>query len=348
MNIIKRLSVIITAGVISIASFIPVGAEELLSDIDSSIEQNETYNQEDETVYNDEIDYENDPSYLKFKCQGKTSAAIYGASGLVHNSKFASAKKVYGIDVSYFNSTIDWNKVKNAGVDFAIIRVGYRGYGNGALVLDSKFKENLKNAKAADIGVGLYFFTQAINTTEAKEEANFVLNQIKGYTLEMPIYIDIEEISSTGRLERANLSYNTKTNICSTFCSTIQSGGYRAGIYASYNWLVNKINGPSLANSYDIWIAHYASKTPYTGDYSMWQYTGQGYASGVPTNVDMNVLYLTKAPARVTDLKGTKSGTQMSLSWSKSFGAYGYAIYAKILLRVQLSKYAKQRLHPRQ
>lgn len=341
MNIIKRLSVIMAAGVISLASFIPAGAEEVLSDTDSSIEQNDVYNQEDETVFNDEVDYENDPSYLKFKCQGKTSAAIYGASNLVHNSKFANAKKVYGIDVSYFNSTIDWNKVKNAGVDFAIIRVGYRGYGNGALVIDSKFKENLKNAKAAGIGVGLYFFTQAINTTEAKEEANFVLNQIKGYTMEMPIYIDIEEISSTGRLERANISYNTKTNICSAFCSTIQSGGYRAGVYASYNWLVNKINGPSLAKSYDIWIAHYASKTPYTADYSMWQYTGQGYTSGVPTNVDMNVLYLTKAPARVTTLKGTKSGTKVNLSWSKSFGAYGYAIYAKDTITGKIAEVCK-------
>lgn len=341
MNIIKRFSVIMAAAVMSLVSFIPAGAEELLPDIDSSIEQNQTDIQEDDVIYSGEVDYANDPSYLKFRCQGKSNNAIYGSSNLIHNSKFNNLKKVYGIDVSYFNLTIDWNKVKNSGVDYAIIRVGYRGYGNGALVVDSKFKENIKNAKAAGVSLGVYFFTQAINTTEAKEEANFVLNQIKGYTLEMPVYIDIEEISSSGRMESANLSYTAKTNICNAFCSTIQSGGYRAGVYASYNWLVNKINGTSLAKSYDIWIAHYASKTPYTGDYSMWQYTGQGYVRGVSTVTDMNVLYLTKTPARVTDLKGRKSDTNMSLSWSKSLGAYGYAIYAKDVSTGNISEVCK-------
>lgn len=289
-----------------------------------------------------EPDYENDPLYIKYLNQPMTMAAVYGSSTLTHNKSFAKTDKVYGVDVSYFQSTINWKKVKAAGIDFAIIRVGYRGYGNGALALDAKFKENLENAKAAGVDVGVYFFTQAITIAEAKQEAEFVLKQIKNYSLEMPVYIDMEEISyDYGRFDAANLSYNAKTNICKTFCETIQNAGYRAGVYASKNCLTYHFDGPELAKSYDVWVAHYGNYTNYAGKYNMWQYTGSGWVSGIPTYVDMNVLYMSKAPQTVRELQANGYGTKATLNWSKSPDAHGYAIYVKNLETGKLTEMCK-------
>ncbi|MDE6149692.1 MAG: fibronectin type III domain-containing protein [Ruminococcus sp.] len=294
---------------------------------------------------NDEIvefDCENDPLYIKYLNQPMTMASISGASNLTHNKTFSNYDKVYGVDVSYFQNTVNWKKVKAAGIDFAIIRVGYRGYGDGTLMVDSKFKENLVNAKAAGVDVGVYFFTQAINITEAKQEANYVLKQIKGYSLEMPVYIDMEEISyDVGRFDKANLSYSTKTNICKAFCETIENAGYRAGVYASNNCFTYHFDGSELAKSYDIWVAHYNNYTNYSGEYQMWQYTGTGRVNGITTTVDMNVLYMKKGPDKINNLKANGYGKKTTLSWDKSFGAHGYAIYAKDLKSGKISEVAK-------
>lgn len=302
----------------------------------------------DDTLYDDyeavEYDYENDPLYLKYLNQPMTMA-VFGASSLSHNRTFANYDKVYGVDVSYFQNTINWRKVKAAGIDYAIIRVGYRGYVNGALAVDPKFEENIENAKAAGIKVGVYFFTQAINTSEAREEANHVLEQIKGYTLDMPVYIDMEEISyDSARFDRAHLSYTAKTNICKTFCDTIKKAGYRAGVYASKNCLTYHFNGPELAKNYDIWVAHYNNYTDYYGEYHMWQYTGTGRVNGISTTVDMNVLYMKNGPMKVTNLRANGYGTKVNLSWDSSFGAHGYTIYAKNLETGAISEVAKTTL----
>lgn len=320
-NLKKIISLLLILSLVFSTGF-SVFADEL---IENNIEPNSDISDSED----EEIDYENDPMYLKYLTQPMTMS-IYGAGNLVHNSRFGTAKKAYGIDVSYFNSNINWKKVKNSGIDYVIIRVGYRGYGDGQLVVDNKFRENLNNAKAAGVSVGLYFFTQAINTNEAKQEAKFVLNQIKGVKLELPIYYDIEEVYyGSSRLDNAHLSYNTKTSLCKSFCDTIQKAGYRAGVYASYNWLTNLINGKELGKKYDIWVAQYGRSCTYKNNYDMWQYTGQGYVDGVSTVVDMNVMYLINKPNKVTDLKGTQSGNKVNLKWSSSFGAYGYTVYAK-------------------
>ena len=368
MNITKKVCIIMAAALISVGSLLPAGAEEIMTESNeigqvTEVQQEETAADSiitDETAESSEevaadsedldevdddiisttnanIDYANDPLYLKYSKMPKFNA-VYGSAGLTHNARFANTKKVYGIDVSYFNTIVDWNAVKKAGIDYAIIRLGYRGYGNGALVVDEQFKNNLKNAKAAGVAVGIYFFTQAITTAEAVEEARFTVQQLNGAKLEMPIYIDIEEIG--GRLDNAHLSYNAKTNICKAFCNTIIKSGYRAGVYASYNWYVNLINGPELAKYYDIWLAHYATSTPYTGEYQMWQYTGQGYVNGIIGNVDLDVYYMYKGPAAVTDLKCAQNGAKAKLTWTKSLGAHGYKIYAKNLATNKLSEVA--------
>lgn len=194
---------------------------------------------------------------------------------------------VLGIDVSTWNGNIDWNKVKNSGVSYVIIRTGYRGSTQGALVEDNKFRQNIKGATNAGLKVGVYFFTQAINEVEAVEEASMVLGQIKGYKLAYPVFIDVE--SSGGRAD--GLSTSDRTKIVNAFCQTIQNNGYRAGIYANKTWFTNKLNTSALSG-YKIWLAQYNSSVTYKGRYDMWQYSDKGKINGISSNVDMNLSYL--------------------------------------------------------
>jgi GH25 family lysozyme M1 (1,4-beta-N-acetylmuramidase) len=192
-----------------------------------------------------------------------------------------------GIDVSKWNGTIDWNAVKNSGVSYVIIRCGYRGSSQGALIDDPMFATNIKGATAAGLKVGVYFFTQAIDEVEAVEEASMVLDRIKGYRISYPIFLDVEY--SGGRAD--GISTETRTAVCKAFCATIQNAGYTAGVYANKTWFTSKINASALS-SYKIWLAQYAAAPTYSGKYDIWQYTSKGQVSGISGNVDMNLSYL--------------------------------------------------------
>lgn len=194
---------------------------------------------------------------------------------------------VLGIDVSTWNGNIDWNKVKNSGVSYVIIRTGYRGSTQGSLVEDNKFRQNIKGATNAGLKVGVYFFSQAINEVEAVEEASMVLSQIKGYKLAYPVFIDVEP--SGGRAD--GLSTGDRTKVVNAFCQTIQNNGYKAGIYANKSWFTNKLNTSALSG-YKIWLAQYNSTVTYKGRYDMWQYSDKGKINGISGNVDMNLSYL--------------------------------------------------------
>ncbi len=146
-----------------------------------------------------------------------------------------------GIDVSKWNGTIDWNAVKNSGINYVIIRCGYRGSSQGTLIEDPKFTANIKGATAAGLKVGVYFFTQAIDEREAVEEASMVLEQVKNYKISYPIFLDVE--ASGGRGDA--ISKETRTAVCKAFCATIQNAGYNAGIYANKNWRRSWIPVPS-------------------------------------------------------------------------------------------------------
>ena len=194
---------------------------------------------------------------------------------------------VLGIDVSKWNGNIDWNAVKNSGVNYVIIRCGYRGSSEGKLIEDPKFTANIKGATSAGLKVGVYFFTQAVDEREAVEEASMVLEQVKNYKISYPIFLDVE--SSGGRAD--SLDKATRTAVCKAFCQTIQNAGYTAGIYANKTWLENKLDAKAL-NSYKIWLAQYAASPTYTGRYDMWQYRSTGHVSGINGDVDMNISYL--------------------------------------------------------
>ena len=203
------------------------------------------------------------------------------------NGQLQNGQGILGIDVSKWNGSIDWTRVKNSGVNFVIIRVGYRGSTGGSMIEDPKFSANIKGAINAGIKVGVYFFTQAIDEVEAVYEASYVIEKIKNYQLSYPVFLDVEP--SGGRGDK--ISVEMRTKVCKAFCQTMQNSGYTAGIYANKTWLNEKINVNELTN-YKIWLAQYAAQPTYTGRYDMWQYKATGSISGISGNVDMDLSYM--------------------------------------------------------
>ena len=200
-----------------------------------------------------------------------------------------TSKNSLGIDVSTWQDYIDWTKVKAAGIDFAFIRVGFRGYGSGSLVEDSRFRENIRNATAAGLKVGVYFFTQAVNEQEAVEEASMCLQLVQGYRLAYPIAIDIEYAAASARTNGMNNAQRTK--VCVAFCETIKNAGYTPAVYANKYYLTSMLNTSQL-EGYVIWLAHYTTATSYSRRYDIWQYSSKGTVDGISGSVDMNISYL--------------------------------------------------------
>lgn len=209
-----------------------------------------------------------------------------------------------GIDVSYFQGTIDWNAVKNDGVDYAILRAGFRGYGeSGSLNEDSTFARNAIGARNAGLDVGVYFFSQAKNYDEGVREALYTLDLIKKYDITYPIAFDTEASSSPNNTGRAdNISVQARTDAARGFCETIEKAGYKSLIYASPSWLQTKLDLSQLSQ-YNVWLANYTGATQddplkrpssYKGDYVMWQYTSTGSINGINGNVDCNIYYYLK------------------------------------------------------
>ncbi len=200
----------------------------------------------------------------------------------------SEANRSFGIDVSKWNKDIDWEKVRAAGVEFAIIRCGYRGSSTGTLVEDPYFYRNVEAARKAGVKVGLYFFTQATNAVEAVEEASMVLCLNNGMPLEYPIFIDTEGAGGNGRAD--NLDTAMRTEVCQAFCETIENAGYRAGICASRNWYYNRLDMTKL-DDYVIWLAEYREYPEYEGKYQLWQYTSGGFIDGIEGRVDFDISY---------------------------------------------------------
>ena len=225
--------------------------------------------------------------------QQADSAAL--SDSMLATSLRVNSEGILGVDVSVWNGDIDWNRAYQDGVRFAMIRVGYRGYSDeGPIRADTYAVNNLTKAKQAGMRVGAYFFSQAVNTGEAVEEANFALEQVKGYQIDLPIIMDIEyDRDKVGRLYNANLSADAQTEIAAAFCNTINSHGYSSGVYASKYFLEGKMNAgtiSSMANNY-IWLAHWTSETNYSGDYFMWQYSSNGQPSGFNSRTDLDRIY---------------------------------------------------------
>ena len=205
---------------------------------------------------------------------------------------FETKNRYNGIDVSDYQKYILWDKVKSDGIDFAMIRVGFRGYGSsGSMNTDLYFETNLKNAALNGIDIGVYFYSQAITVEEAIEEADYVINLLQKYNIEIqyPVAIDTERTPvGTGRAD--SISKSLRTDICKAFCDRIEQAGYKAMIYSNKDWLLNNLELDRLSD-YDIWLAHYTDETDYPYAYTIWQYTSSGAVNGIATAVDMNYGY---------------------------------------------------------
>lgn len=224
---------------------------------------------------------------------GKLVTGLKDIGGLRYQFNDGGVLNSYvGIDVSVWNTSVDWNKVKAAGVDFVMIRVGYRGYGSaGNMVEDRMFKTHMEGAIQAGLDVGVYFYTQAITEQEAVAEANFVLERIKNYKLTYPIAFDIEkaEVENPGDVPRTEkLTNKQRTDITLAFCNTIKAANYFPIIYSNKSFLEDKLETNRLSD-YHIWLAHWVQNTDYDKPYSIWQYSETGTVEGIQGNVDLDI-----------------------------------------------------------
>ena len=199
----------------------------------------------------------------------------------------------FGIDVSKYQSGLDWNKIKKSGVSFVIIRIGYRGYGaEGKLVKDPMFEEHFTNARNAGLKVGVYFFTQAVNEAEAQEEAEGCNWALNGRTLDYPIFYDTEASTAPGGTGRADgLGVEDRTKCAIAFCERVKELGYKPGVYASTTWYRKRVNYNILRSRYTIWNAHYGvSSSPIGCD--LWQGTEKARINGYSGELDANISYI--------------------------------------------------------
>lgn len=193
------------------------------------------------------------------------------------------------IDVSKYQGEIDWNAVAADQVEYAIVRAGIRGYQSGEIVEDETFARNMEQANAAGVKTGVYFFTQAITTQEAIDEADFVLHSLQDKEVLGPVVFDVEMITSgTGRAN--SLSKEDRTKICIAFCDRIREAGYQPMIYGNIKCFVNMLDMEQL-ESYEKWYAFYDSYLYFPYELSMWQYSEKGRVDGIDGNVDMNICF---------------------------------------------------------
>lgn len=194
-----------------------------------------------------------------------------------------------GIDVSQYQGKIDWQAVAEDGVEFAFIRVGYRGYGTGRLVTDDKFESNLEGALAAGIHVGVYIFSQAVNEEEAAEEADMILEKLAPYDVKCPIVFDVEKTAdSSGRMNQ--ISLEERSNVALAFCRTVEAAGYQPMIYHNLEMAALMIDIETL-EEYDKWFAYYNDDMYYPYEYKIWQYSDKGRVNGISSEVDMNICF---------------------------------------------------------
>lgn len=194
-----------------------------------------------------------------------------------------------GIDVSEFQGDIDWQQVKAAGVEFAIVRVGYRSYGGGVINFDKNFAKNLEGAAAAGIKTGVYFFSQAVSVEEAIEEADAVLDAIAPYNITYPVVYDWEIIyEDDARTD--NIPVETLTDCCIAFCERVEGAGYTPMVYQNKRTTLFKLDLPRLTE-YDFWLAEYGKKPTYYYDYKIWQYSNTGKIPGISGDVDLNISF---------------------------------------------------------
>lgn len=347
VKILKHIAVICGISIIScIAGSKTVSASTFLTqnaESDTAITTATTKEEIDAIVANGEFDsskltieqinhiyslYNNDPETItqlqKRSDSNMMSPELY--TTYKHSAMFNGYTVVDGIDVSEWNGEINWNKVKASGIDYAIIRVGGRYYQGGGYFTDDSYKENIEGALEAGLDVGVYFFSAAITTAEAKEEAAYTMKLIKNYNITLPVVMDFEYgPGPSGRLYDAKLTKNQVTKIVTAFCDSVENKGYVGMIYASKSVLDNDMDAVALAKKYPVWNAQYNEEDTLTSKHSYWQYSSTGKVRGIENDTDLNYRYI-KKPVAVTNLTYTPTDSSITLSWSKIPEVYGYQV----------------------
>lgn len=201
---------------------------------------------------------------------------------------------MFGIDVAAHQETIDWKKVKEAGVEFAFIRLGYRGASEGKLNVDLEFEYNYKNAIKNDIKVGVYWYSQPINEIEARQEAQFVLDVLNNRHLDFPIAYDFEETILDDELSRMHYTNKEdRTKMALAFCEEIEKANKEVMLYTYLYWAENYYDW-SLLDKYPVWFAQYEEKPQFDRPFIIWQYSDNGNIDGINKPCDLNIMFIAK------------------------------------------------------
>ena len=193
-----------------------------------------------------------------------------------------------GIDISAFQPSVDWVQVKEAGIEFVMLRLGYRGYATGELDLDDCFLKHIDGALEAGLDVGIYFFSQALTPEEAVEEAEYVITWLEGYDISYPVAFDWEEVDVPARTDNMNML--NLTACAEAFCRTVEEAGYEASVYFNQAYGYEQLNLVSIRD-YGFWLAEYAESPTFAYDFAMWQYTNEGSVPGIEGPVDLNICF---------------------------------------------------------
>jgi len=215
----------------------------------------------------------------------------YGPLDFQYAGKYLTClagESVLGIDVSSHQEQVDWQAVADAGIRFVMLRVGYRGYEQGAIQADALAQENYLGAKAAGLQVGTYFFSQAVSTQEALEEADFLLDAIRDWELDMPVVYDWEYIDRDART--ADMDARTVTDCTVAFCQAVEDAGYQPMVYFNRHQARDFLYLEELTR-YPFWLAMYSDRMTYPYKIDMWQYTCEGSVPGIQGDVDINLFF---------------------------------------------------------
>lgn len=210
-------------------------------------------------------------------------------NGALHYTGMSGTVRL-GVDVSDYQSGVDWQKLAAQGVDFAILRIGYTGYTKGSLRTDSAFASHLQGARAAGIDVGVYYFSQAVTVQEAAAEAAHVLRLLNGRQLDLPVYFDWEPVFADDSRTRGNDNAHL-TECAAVFCDVVESAGYDAGIYLNRQQGYYRYDLSRLSD-YALWVADYNDYPDFYYAFDMWQYSDSGALDGMPTQADLNLLFV--------------------------------------------------------
>ena len=201
-----------------------------------------------------------------------------------------ATKSILCIDISAHQGSVDWQAVANSGVQAAIIRAGYRGYGSGKMVEDEYVKGNLEGARVNNIKTGVYFFSQAITSEEIDEEVDTLIELVAPYSIEGPIAIDVEKLDADTARGNA-LSREDRTLLVRHFCERVKAAGYQPMIYGNAYSLFHMLNYSELTE-FPVWYAYYSDNLYFPYDLGVWQYSSTGRVNGISGNVDLNVMFL--------------------------------------------------------